>query len=62
MARLRKRYHDLETRLLAAAGRNVIRHRVRTAGRIGSRAVRTGLIAGTVAAMSVIVREVRRRW
>ncbi len=61
MPRLRKAYHDLETRVLAAAGRNAIRRRVRTVRQVSRKAVRTGLIAGTVAAVGVVIREVRKR-
>ncbi len=61
MAKLRQAYHDLETRLLATAGRKAIRRRVQVAKKVGRKAVRAGLIAGTVAAVSVVVREVRKR-
>lgn len=61
MARISNAYHDLETRVLARAGRSAIRRRVRTVGRVGRKAFRTGLIAGTVAAAAVVVREIRKR-
>ncbi len=55
------RFHDLENRVLAAAGRRAIRNGVRTVKRVGRRAARAALIAGTVAAATVVVREVRKR-
>lgn len=63
MARVtgRRMYRDLETRVLVAAGRQAIRSRVRTVKRVSRRAARAALIAGTVAAATVIVREVRKR-
>lgn len=61
MANGKGSYHDLETRVLAAAGRRAIRNRVHTVKRVGRRAARAALIAGTVAAATVVVREVRKR-
>ena len=55
------RYRDIENRVLAAAGRRAIRSRVRAVQLVGRRAARAALIAGTIAAATVVVREVRKR-
>ncbi len=54
-------YRDIENRVLAAAGRRAIRSRVRAVQLVGRRAARAALIAGTIAAATVVVREVRKR-
>lgn len=56
------RYRDIENRVLVAAGRRAIRSRVPAVQLVSRRAARAALIAGTIAAATVVVREVRRRF
>lgn len=58
---IRRAYRNLEDRMLIAAGRQAIRSRVRTVKQVSRRAARAALMAGTVAAATVVVREVRKR-
>ncbi|MDH5234572.1 MAG: hypothetical protein OEW77_06390 [Gemmatimonadota bacterium] len=57
----RHKYEQVETEVLAAEGRRSIKAKVATVKRVARKAARVGAIAGTVAAASVVVREVRKR-
>ena len=52
---------ELETRLLVAEGKRSVERKVRTAKKVGKKAVKTGLIAGTLAAAAVVIHEVKKR-
>lgn len=54
-------YKKLETRVLVAEGRKSIRGKVRAVKKVTRKAVKTGLITGTLAAVSVVAREIRKR-
>lgn len=51
----------LETKILVAEGRKAVRRKVRTVGTVSRKAAKTGLIAGTIVAAGVVVREIRKR-
>lgn len=58
---VRKAYARLETNLLAAAGRRVVRRRIRAAQAVARRAGKAALSAGALAAAGVVLREFRQR-
>ena len=57
----RDAYEKLETKVLVAEGRKSIRGKVRTVKKVTRKAVKTGLITGALAAVSVVAREIRKR-
>ena len=57
----RDAYEKLETKVLVAEGRKSIRGKVRTVKKVTRKAVKTGLITGALAAVSVVSREIRKR-
>lgn len=57
----RAAYEKVETRILVAEGRKAVKGKVRAVTKVSKKAVKTGLIVGTLAAVGVVVREVRRR-
>jgi hypothetical protein len=57
---VRRAYEKLETRILVAQGRKVIRARAARIARVTRKAVRTGLIAGGIAAAGVVIRAIRK--
>lgn len=57
----RRVYRKGETKVLAAVGRQAVKQQARSAGIIGKKAVKTGLIVGALAAAEVVVREVAKR-
>jgi hypothetical protein len=54
-------YEKLETKVLVAEGRKSIRGKVHTVKKVTRKAVKTGLITGALAAVSVVAREIRKR-
>jgi hypothetical protein len=60
-AAARDAYEKLETKVLVAEGRKSIRGKVRTVKKVTRKAVKTGLITGALAAVSVVAREIRKR-
>ena len=60
-AAARDAYEKLETKVLVAEGRKSIRGKMRTVKKVTRKAVKSGLIAGTLAAASVVAREIRKR-
>jgi hypothetical protein len=60
-AAARDAYDKLETKVLVAEGRKSIRGKVRTVKKVTRKAVKTGLITGALAAVSVVAREIRKR-
>jgi len=57
----RDAYEKLETKVLVAEGRKSIKGKVRTVKKVTRKAVKTGLITGALAAVSVVAREIRKR-
>jgi Ni,Fe-hydrogenase III small subunit len=57
----RKAYENMETRVLVAEGRKAVRGKVRTVAKVSRKAVKTGVVAGALAATMVVVREIRKR-
>jgi hypothetical protein len=57
----RKAYEKLETRILVAQGRKAVRAKAEKVAKVTRKAVRTGLIAGGIAAATVVIRAVRRQ-
>jgi hypothetical protein len=57
----RDAYEKLENKVLVAEGRKSIRGKVRTVKKVTRKAVKTGLITGALAAVSVVAREIRKR-
>ncbi|HEY7682496.1 MAG TPA: hypothetical protein VH879_07610 [Gemmatimonadales bacterium] len=58
---IRKAYEKVETRVMAATGRKVVRGKVRTVANVSRKAAKAGLVAGAVSAAGVVVREIRKR-
>lgn len=58
---MRQAAHKLENRFLAAQGRKAMRQKISKAGKVTRKAVRAGVIAGTVVAVGVVGREIRKR-
>jgi len=58
---VRRAYENLETKVLAAAGRRAVRNKVSTVKKVSRRAAKAALTAGALAAASVVIREVRKR-
>lgn len=59
--RIKKLYTKAETKFLAAQGRKAVQGKVRTVKKVTRKAVRTGLVTGALAAVTVVVREIRKR-
>lgn len=57
----RKAYQKVETRILVAEGKKAVRGKVRAVKKVTRKAVKTGLIAGALAAAGVVAREIRKR-
>ncbi len=57
----RKAYEKAETKILVAEGRKSVRGKVRTVKKVTRKAIKTGLIAGALAAAGVVAREIRKR-
>ena len=57
----RKVYQKAETRFLVAQGKKAVKGKVRAVKKVTRKAVKTGLITGALAAVSVVVREIRKR-
>lgn len=57
----RAAYEKVETRILVAEGRKAVKGKVRTVTKVSKKAAKAGLIVGTLAAVGVVVREVRKR-
>lgn len=60
-AALRRAARKLEDRFLAAQGRRAVREKVTRAGKVTRKAAKAGLIAGTLVAVGVVGREIRKR-
>ncbi|HEV8613176.1 MAG TPA: hypothetical protein VGQ73_06675 [Gemmatimonadales bacterium] len=58
---VRRAYEKAETSVMAAVGRRAVRSKVNTVKKVTRRAAKAGLLAGTVAAASVVLKEVRKR-
>ena len=58
---VRRAYESLETKVMAAAGRRAVRHKVSTVKKVSRRAAKAALTAGAMAAATVVLREVRKR-
>ncbi len=52
---------ELETRILVAEGKRSVERKVRTVKKVGKKAAKTGLIAGTLAAAAVVIHEAKKR-
>jgi len=58
---VRRAYERAETNVMAAVGRRAVRSKVSTVKKVTRRAAKAGLVAGTLAAASVVLKEVRKR-
>ena len=58
---LKKAYKKLETEALAAEGRRSLEKKKAVARAVTKRAAKAALMAGAMAAASVVVREIRKR-
>ena len=58
---IRRAYENLETKVMAAAGRRAVRSKVSTVKKVSRRAAKAALTAGAMAAAGVVLREVRKR-
>jgi hypothetical protein len=58
---VRRAYEKAESSVMAAVGRRAVRSKVNTVKKVTRRAAKAGLLAGTVAAASVVLKEVRKR-
>jgi hypothetical protein len=54
-------YDRLETKVMAAAGRRVVKAKVKSAKKVGGQAARAALVAGALAAAGVVIQEIRKR-
>ena len=54
-------YKKLETKVMALEGRRSVRAKARTAGKVGKKAAKVGLLVGTLAALEVVLHEISRR-
>ena len=57
----RKAYDKAETSVMAAVGRKTVKDKVKTAKTVATRAGKSALIAGGLAAAGVVVSEFRKR-
>ena len=57
----RKAYDKAETEVMAAVGRKAVRGKVKSATALGKKAAKAGLVAGAMAAASVVLSGVRKR-
>jgi hypothetical protein len=58
---MRRAYERAETNVMAAVGRRAVKSKVSTVKKVTRRAAKAGLVAGTLAAASVVLKEVRKR-
>ena len=54
-------YEKVETKVLVAEGRKSVKQKARTAVKVSKKALKAGMVAGAMAAASVVVREIRKR-
>ena len=54
-------YERVENKVLVAEGRKSVKGKVRAVKKVSRKAARAGLIAGTLAAVGVVVLELRKR-
>lgn len=54
-------YEKAEAKVLAAEGRKSVKRKVRTVAKVGKKAVKAGLVAGAMAAATVVYREIKKR-
>jgi hypothetical protein len=54
-------YERVETRVLVAEGRKAVEGKARMVKKVSRKAARTGLVVGTLTALGVVVREIRKR-
>lgn len=57
----RKAYDSAEKSVMAAVGRKTVKNRVKTVKTVASRAGKSALVAGGLAAAGVVVSEIRKR-
>ena len=57
----RRAYDEIETKVMAAEGRRSVRAKARTAGKVGKKAAKVGLLVGTLAALEVVLHEIGKR-
>jgi hypothetical protein len=58
---MRKAYKKVETEVMAAEGRRSVRAKARSAGKVGKKAAKVGLLVGTLAALEVVLHEIGKR-
>ena len=54
-------YERVENKVLVAEGKKSVEGKVRTVKQVSRKAAKTGLIVGALAAVGVVVREIRKR-
>ena len=59
--RVRKAYDKVESKLMAAVGRQAVKGKLKAAKAVGRKAGRAALTAGALAAAGVVLREMRKR-
>ena len=57
----RKIYDKVETKVMAAEGRRSVRAKARSAGKVGKKAAKVGLLVGALAALEVVLQEIAKR-
>jgi hypothetical protein len=58
---MRKAYKKVETEVMALEGRRSVRAKARSAGKVGKKAAKVGLLVGTLAALEVVLHEIGKR-
>jgi len=58
---MRKAYKKIETEVMAVEGRRSLRAKARSAGKVGKKAAKVGLLVGTLAALEVVLYEIGKR-
>ncbi|MEO8636725.1 MAG: hypothetical protein ABI587_15730 [Gemmatimonadales bacterium] len=54
-------YDRLETKVMAATGRRVLKSKVKTVKKVGGQAARAALVAGALAAAGVVIQQIGKR-
>jgi len=58
---MQKAYKKVETEVMAAEGRRSVRAKARSAGKVGKKAAKVGLLVGALAALEVVLHEIGKR-
>lgn len=60
-AAARRAYDKIESEVMAMEGRRSVRAKARSAGKVGKKAAKVGLLVGTLAALEVVLHEIGKR-